>query len=617
MLKRLNIFKMIGWLFAPIEKNGAFFVFMFALGYLCTQLEIMPYYLRNRGAEPYELSVPELFLDIYFLCAVLTLIPRKLRIWVKGLLYIFFYGVSVVDMYCYERFESTLTPTMLMLVGETNAQEAREFLSGYLSWDVVKTNVGWILLLALIHILWTFLRRLLRKWRERMILPKVQPAFVTGLRVVFSCVIAWLLYDAFSQTWPNKVAIGRLFSYDTIGQVEHELTKKDQAKLYVPPYRLAFSLYANRLASRQIVQLEAASKKIRIDSCSFRVPEIVLVIGESYNKHHSQLYGYDKPTTPRQMAMAADSSLVVFTDVVASWNLTSFVFKHMLSLWAVGEEGEWCDEPLFPEVFRKAGYQVDFLTNQFQPKAKDAVYDFSGGFFLNDPDFSKRQFDTRNSRTYRYDETLLKAYDALNQRDQSRDSLETSKIQGRLTSLHLMGSHVDYRARYPKQRQYFSPSMYQRPELTDKQRRILSEYDNSLRYNDSILWAVTQRFADKDAVVIYVPDHAEEIFDGKPYIYGRMHGANIDYRLARNEMEIPFWIWGSPRYIERHPYGWKAIQAAKDRPLMTDVLPHLLLYLGGISTPLYHPELNVITPEYNTRRPRILKGVTDYNMLKK
>ena len=617
MLKRLNIFKMIGWLFAPIEKNGAFFVFMFALGYLCTQFEIMPYYLRNRGAEPYELSVPELFLDIYFLCAVLTLIPRKLRIWVKGLLYIFFYGVSVVDMYCYERFESTLTPTMLMLVGETNAQEAREFLSGYLSWDVIKTNVGWILLLALIHILWTFLRRLLRKWRERMILPKVQPAFVTGFKAVLGCVVAWLLYDASTQTWPNKVAIGRLFSYDTIGQVEHELTKKDQAKLYVPPYRLAFSLYANRLASRQIVQLEAASKKIRIDSCSFRVPEIVLVIGESYNKHHSQLYGYDKPTTPRQMAMAADSSLVVFTDVVASWNLTSFVFKHMLSLWAVGEEGEWCDEPLFPEVFRKAGYQVDFLTNQFQPKAKDAVYDFSGGFFLNDPDFSKRQFDTRNSRTYRYDETLLKAYDALNQRDKSRDSLETSEIQGRLTILHLMGSHVDYRARYPKQRQYFSPSMYQCLELTDKQRRILSEYDNSLRYNDSILWAVTQRFADKDAVVIYVPDHAEEIFDGKPYIYGRMHGANIDYRLARNEMEIPFWIWGSPRYIERHPYGWKAIQAAKDRPLMTDVLPHLLLYLGGISTPLYHPELNVITPEYNTRRPRILKGVTDYNMLKK
>ena len=31
MLKHLNIFKWLGWLFAPIQKNGAFFVFMFVL----------------------------------------------------------------------------------------------------------------------------------------------------------------------------------------------------------------------------------------------------------------------------------------------------------------------------------------------------------------------------------------------------------------------------------------------------------------------------------------------------------------------------------------------------------------------------------------------------------
>ena len=607
MFKHVNIFKWIGWLFSPIQKNGAFFFFMFLLGYLCTQLEIMPYYLRDRGAKPYELSVPELFLDIYAVCLVLTLLPRKLRLFVKALLYIFLYGVAVVDVYCYERFESTLTPTMLMLVGETTAQEAQEFLSGYLSWDVIQTSVGWILLLALVHLLWTCLRGAFCRGRKRLILPEFQPALITGLKAVVGAVIAWCLYDAYILTKDNKVAMGRLFSYDTIGQVEHELTKKDQAKLYIPPYRLVFSIYANRLASRQIVQLKAASTKVQIDSCSFRVPEIVLVIGESYNKHHSQLYGYNKPTTPLQLQMAADSSLVAFSDVVASWNLTSFVFKHMMSLWTVGDRGEWCDEPLFPEVFRKAGYQVTFLTNQFQPKAKEAVYDFSGGFFLNDPEFSKRQFDVRNAQTYRYDESLLKAFDGLKNKPE----------KGRLTILHLMGSHVDYRARYPQSRQYFKPSMYNRPELSDKQRRILSEYDNSLRYNDSIVWAVTQRFIDKDAVVIYVPDHAEEIFDGKPYMYGRMHGANIDYRLARNEMEIPFWIWGSPLYIERHPYGWKAIRAAKDRPMMTDALPHLLLYLAGIATPLYRPELNIITPEYNTRRPRILKGQTNYNTLKK
>ena len=612
MFKRLNILKWIGWLFTPIEKNGAFFVFMFALGWLCTQIEIMPYYLRDRGAKPYELSAPELFLDIYVLCVILTLIPRKIRIWVKALIYILLYGVAIADMFCYERFESTLTPTMLMLVGETSGQETREFLSGYLSWDVITSGVGWIILLILAHLLWTFFRHFSDKKRRQMILPRLNTTAVSGFKAVLGCLVAWLLYGAVSQTWDNKEALQRLFSYHTIGQVEHEMTRKDKAHLYAPVYRLAFSIYANRLASDQVIQLETASQKIRIDSCSFRVPNIVLVIGESYNKRHSQLYGYDKPTTPRQKALAEEGSLIPFTDVVADWNLTSFVFKHMLSLYAVGDSGEWCDQPLFPEVFRQAGYQVTFLTNQFLPQAKEAVYDFSGGFFLNHPEVSSRLFDRRNTKLYRYDGDLVNSLNTLPPLN------ALTSPSGSLTIFHLMGSHIDYRSRFPQKTfRHFKPQMYNRPDLTDKQRQTLADYDNSLLYNDSIVKAITNLFVDKDALVIYMPDHGEEIFDDKPYVSGRRHNADIDYRLARNEMEIPFWVWGSPQYIEHHPYGWLALQAAKDRPMMTDALPHLLLYLGGISTPLYRSELNVISPDYNTHRPRILKGVTDYNQLKK
>lgn len=605
----INPLKWIGYLFSPIQKNGAFFVFMFALGWICTQHEIMPYYLRNKGAEPYELSMPELFLDIYIVCAILMLIPKKIRIWVKALLYVFLYGLALVDMFCYERFESTLTPTMLMLAMETTSKEAQEFLSGYLSWDIVKTGVGWILSLMAGHILWTILRTIFKRMSKRMILlPKLHESVYTIPKLLIGLITGWCLYSAVSQTWDNKMAIRRLFACDTIGQVEHELNKKDKANLYIPVYRLAFGLYANGLADTQIDQLKAASDKIRVDSCSYRVPNIVLVIGESYNKHHSQLYGYNKATTPRQLTLEAEGSLVKFTDVVSTWNLTSFVFKHMMSLYAVGDSGEWCDQPLFPEAFRKAGYHVTFVTNQFEPKAKEAVYDFSGGFFLNDPELSQRQFDSRNTKTHRFDDGVLKEYDAL------RDTT----IEHNLVILHLMGSHVDYRARYPqKTNTVFKPEMYNRPELSDKQKQILAQYDNSLLYNDSIVAAITQRFMDQDAVIIYVPDHGEEIFDGSPYMYGRMHSANIDYRLARNEMEIPFWIWGSPLYRERHPYGWLAIQNAKNRPLMIDALPHLLMYLGGVSTPLYREELNVISPKYDEKRPRILKNEVDYNTLKK
>jgi heptose-I-phosphate ethanolaminephosphotransferase len=580
---------------------------MFALGYLCTQLEIMPVYLVGKGAKPYELSVPELFFDLYVVCVFLTLIPQKIRIWVKALLYIVFYGTALVDMYCYERFESTLTPTMLMLVSETNSQETSEFLRGYLSWDVITSKVGWILLLMLVHILWTALRCLTAKMRKRLILPKVNEMIATGFRGLLGLAVGWCLFSAVSQTWGNKVAMRRTFSYDTVGQVEHELTRKDKAELYLPVYRLAFSIYANRLADHQVVQLEAASQQIQVDSCNYRVPNIVLIIGESYNKHHSQLYGYNMPTTPKQKELAEEGSLVPFTDVVAPWNLTSYVFKNMLSLQAIGDSGEWCDKPLFPEVFRKAGYHVTFITNQFQSQANEAVYDFSGGFFLNNPELSKKQFDTRNTRLHQFDEGVLEEY----------DQLAKENSEHNLVILHLMGSHLMYMSRYPqKTRKFLRANMYKRPELSVKQLLILADYDNSVRYNDSIVVAVTQKFIDKDAVVIYMPDHAEEIFDDQPYMYGRMHGAEIDYRLARNEMEIPFWIWGSPKYIENHPYGWQAIKNAKDRPMMTDVLSHLLLYLGGISTPLYRPEYNIITPEYDTKRPRILKGKTDYNKLK-
>ena len=48
---------------------------------------------------------------------------------------------------------------------------------------------------------------------------------------------------------------------------------------------------------------------------------------------------------------------------------------------------------------------------------------------------------------------------------------------------------------------------------------------------------------------------------------------------------------------------------------MTDALPHTLLYLGGISAPYYHEEYDLLSPNYDEMRPRILKGTTDYDKL--
>ena len=48
---------------------------------------------------------------------------------------------------------------------------------------------------------------------------------------------------------------------------------------------------------------------------------------------------------------------------------------------------------------------------------------------------------------------------------------------------------------------------------------------------------------------------------------------------------------------------------------MIDALPHLLLYLAGIASPDYRDAYNVLSPDYDEHRPRMLKGSTDYDQL--
>lgn len=112
-------------------------------------------------------------------------------------------------------------------------------------------------------------------------------------------------------------------------------------------------------------------------------------------------------------------------------------------------------------------------------------------------------------------------------------------------------------------------------------------------------------------------DHGEEAFGDDRPIYGRMHNATIDYRLAREEFEIPLWIWHSRKYAETHPDITGEVKRAAQLPFMTDAMPHLLLYLGGIGSPHYRSSLNPLSTDYDPLRARLLKNTTDYDKLRK
>ena len=590
--------------YQPIKDNASFFFFMYLIGILVSYAELPT---NNPDAAVYSNLWLELFLDLYVICIILTLFPLKIRRWIRAFLYIIAYGTSLTDLFCWVKFQSTLNPSMLLLVGETDEREASEFFSSYFTSDLIFSSVGLLLLVMLIHILTTFLKKV-------KLLPAISYKVTVAKQIInhshhiLGGVCLVFLGWAIESSAHNKKEMVQMFSLDTIGSVEHELTTSDCAQFYLPVYRLAFSIFSNELASQQVDRLIEAKDKMSVDSCSFKSPNIVLIIGESYGKLHSQQYGYFMPTTPRQIKREKSGLLVPFSDVVAPWNLTSFVFKNVFSLHVVGEKGEWCDYPLFPSLFRKAGYHVTFITNQFLPKAKQAVYDFSGGFFLNHPELSEAMFDSRNQQLYRFDRGLLDDYDK-NQQQHNTDH--------NLIIFHLLGQHVKYNQRFPSDRRDFKAEDYEkkRADLNGKQRNVLADYDNAVLYNDSIVDAIISRFEDKEAIIIYMPDHGEECYEGNRGFICRNHSAAIDYDLAHYEFEIPFWIFCSYKYAAKHPDIYKEIIGAKNRRFMTDALPHMLLYLAGIHTKDYHAEYNILSPQYNEMRPRILKNTTDYDKL--
>lgn len=587
----------------PLKSNFSFVVFMYAL------LLFSAYATGTWGGRL-------LLFDLYVVCTLLMAVPQKIRTWVKAALCVVEYVVALVDIYCFDNFGSTITPSLVMLMGETNASEASNFVSAFFSLHTfVDGYFKWVLLIILMHVLYLAFHKKIREimsvaraWLCQCLSDRWFVAVKTLAEVAVLAMIArWGIVE-----WQMDVAMLKQMRCTTTAEFEKSLKYRCGQVVYNSPLRrLYYSAIANRLAAKNIETLIRVSEGAVVDSCSYRIPNIVLIIGESYGKVHSSLYGYRMKTTPRQEQLESEGGLVKFTDVVSCYNLTSFVFKNMLSMHVVGDSCQWYEAPLFPSLFRKAGYHVTFISNEFAPelKATGDPYAFTGGFFLNDARMSRLLFDQRNERMHALDNGLLNDYDG---------KFKKMEKEYNLTIFHLMGQHIKYNQRYPKGRARFCAADYDefRRDLSQDCRRTLSEYDNATLYNDSIVAEIVGRYAGRNAVVIYVPDHGEECYEENRGYICRNPYPQIDWEKAHYEYEIPFWIYCSPTMRKSQPELFAQIKASAKRRYMTDALPHMLMYLGGVSTKWYEEKHNILSPCYDEMRPRLLDGKVDYDSLR-
>lgn len=582
MLKTIS--KISNILLDPIKTNVFFFISMYILGTICIVFEPFAWF----GSR--ILSEFELFLDIYLLCLLLCLFKGKVRKTILFVLYFFLYTIAIVDMACYVRLGTGISPIYFQMATQSNLNETIEMLSTYFTFSMLLSPFSFILLLIIFH-LFLFKEKFFNS------LPLFKKPIVPGL------IILLLIIGSVIISSKNK----KYFYYRVVCQTS-ELDIQEQEDLtpatgyYIPVYRLLYSVSEyNRLKPVTDV-LYKTIKNTPVDSCSYLSKDIVLIIGESYNRNHSHLYGYSLSNTPYQDSLAATGNLVYYTDVVSSWNTTCESFENILSLYSVGENGKWYEYPFFTTMLKQSGYSTFFLSNQFVKNPSSSFSAFIEDIFINDSTISKAQFSHRNTDIHTYDGGLVDDY----------HKLSHSSTDHNLWIFHTMGIHVKFSERFPEKWHRFSASDYNRPDLSDSDIQELSDYDNAVYYNDFVIHSIIDCFKEKDAIIIFFPDHGERVFDND-----NGFGRNLSWNKndIQQQFQIPFWFYYSDIYKQRHPEIVEMIDKNKNKRYMTDIISHTILSLAGVKSSYYKPEKDILNEKYDEKRKRIIREQRDFDNL--
>lgn len=561
------------------EQKG---LFMFILLMSCVVIPVMCY-VTGAFPKPFVFAPP--VFDCY-LMMVLAYWLRRIRLsWLVWIFCILLLGGEVFSMLCYQ---SPYSMTVLQLLLETNEREATEFLRGH--------GVAGQLALATAITFATMLIGFFANLSFRHLARK--SPFVSYLSFFI------LILSAACQMYSYY----RLFQAYT-ADVTTTIAENKYMPLRNSPFiRFFYGHALNVVSTKELGKLIQTVRRTEVDSCSHRSPIIILLIGESYNKYHSPLYNPEaRHTTPHLCRLREQDNLIVYDNAIAPYNVTSKTFRHMFSTYYPGCGREWVDCTLFPAVFRRAGYHVWFITNQFagEDNNKDH-HDHAGGTIFNQSELRQLQFSYMNTEATRFDMELLSQL----------PPAETLAAQPSLLIFHMIGQHEDYRERYPESYNHFTADSIRNPYTDEKGRQIVAEYDNATLYNDAVVTNLLQKYSSQDVVAIYLSDHGEEIYDWRNSCY-RTNSDQMTPEIARYQYEIPLLFYVSDSYKANHPDLLGEIQTARHKPFIATLLPFALFHLAGISHADYKPSLDILSPEYDESYPRIIREDVSYDELMK
>ena len=507
---------------------------------------------------------------------------------VRGLIYMAAVSLFAINIFLTLNFDTMISPWILLLVHETNSNESSEFLSTYALSTPSIVTYGLTLLSVVIIVIGEKMSRSITIKRPRLMLFP----FIFWLAVgVWQAVLVIMMFFASTQSQLQSWYEGKAFYC-----IENT------------PANLLYSFYHLHLTNHENDAAWEASEKVfqsTVTRDEKDTLDVVLIIGESYNKYHASIYGYYLDTTPTMREQQKRGNLFVFQDAVSPYNMTTLAVKNMLSTNSISLHQSWEEHPLVMTIFRKAGFGVAMWDNQ---KSENNVlfHDFSNNSLLYGKKMVESTYHHLNNAPFDYDQQLV-------------DTALTVKRKpgSTLTVFHLMGQHTAPIWRYPEndENAIYTADSIQRNDLNDYQRQYIAEYDNATRYNDHVIGSIIQYYRQRNAVILYLSDHGDEVYDYRDVV-GRTHEPVKQKQALKYQYEIPMVLWCSDQFIQRHPNTMKNIRRAILRPFSSDNVPQLLMGLSGIHSSFYEPKKDVLSNQYHCGK-RIVQNTTDYDEVMK
>jgi len=176
-------------------------------------------------------------------------------------------------------------------------------------------------------------------------------------------------------------------------------------------------------------------------TCTPFYTKIVVVIGESANRDWMSVYGYSSPTTPflERLLSASTRGDGLAIRAIGPGNLTRVSLPLILSEASVQDNDKFYQTHSIVSLLRTCGYQTFWLSNQ----------ELMGSYTMNaysigeEADILRFTVSLVENYYHRspYDEDVLRLL--------PQQAIDPDRKQAFF--FHLIGSHVDYRKRYPSE----------------------------------------------------------------------------------------------------------------------------------------------------------------------